>query len=200
MFFSQDNKASESAFSGYNQNGYGTTLGLDCLGSNGLSLGFGFAYSYNRLNWKNALAASSFNTYSLDLSSAWDNNRSLSIDAAFSYAYNSGSARRDVRIDDAVGSLHRAIDHDVSDNTLTGSAGVFWYKTLLSDRRGTLNIGPFAEFLYTAVLQSSYQESGGGSLDLVIESKNSDVFKPQAGVALEKTQAGPIELGRLGRP
>lgn len=179
----QDGK--NRSYQRFNDEIQGFTAGGDYLFNHNFLGGTGFAYTNNQLHWPGVYAKAEIQSYEAFLYGAWLCSP-FWVDASFGYAYNKVHARRDVNIAASfpyIAPINNKIKHSNQSKSLLGHLG-FSYDCIIAtcfDCRGCL--WPFGNFDYIYANHPSFEEKGGGILNLHVNHQHANFIRSELGLA-----------------
>ncbi len=161
--------------SGYREWFWGVASGVDYR-SHDFLVGGGFTYAHGHLNWGHQ-GTGNFNTYSGTLAGVWAPAH-FSLDVAFSYAYNPGHGNRTIQI----AALQSKEHYREIGNSYMSHLGFLYDFDFHRDDNLTWSLWPFLNIDYVYLHETAHTGSGAQALDLHVDSKGYDLFRPEVGL------------------
>lgn len=145
----------------------------------------GFSYAVSEVRVPHRKVKASFRTYAGSIGAVWSNTKWFA-DAILSYLYSPIDARRNISEDASGIALQkrlRASHSDHSNQGLVHIGGGYNYR-VPAGSKGTVKLYPFFNLDYLFIYQDGYTEKGAENLDLKIDSKKYDLFRPEGGAGI----------------
>jgi outer membrane autotransporter protein len=147
----------------------------------------GFSFASSDLDITHGHASSSFNSYAGSLGALWRGS-ALYADALFSYQYCTIEAHRrmhfSVETPLFTAEDSRKASHTQGSNQIMGHVGGGFDAIIQKRNRYMILCYPFISLDYLYVMQKSYTEHGAQSIDLHVNSKQTDLLRPEAGFGI----------------
>ncbi len=161
---------------GFRTKGGGVVIGSDFRPVQDFYVGLGTAYTHSHVDWRSSFGEGKINSYYGGLYTTWrPEEYYFYIDASFIGAFNSYEGSRNIQF----ATIDRKAKNNHQGYELAGQLGV---GVLLSV--DNLLFQPFARGEYIFVHEGSYNERNAQAFDLHIKSKNSDLWRGEAGLNL----------------
>ncbi len=162
---------------GYRSTTPGVLLGLDGFATNNLLLGGFLGYSHSHLKWTEKSGSAHQDTGYASLYSKWGK-RHAYLESSLIFGYNRYETNRHIFFTfDGKFSRHAKGQHH-------GLQGSFHIKAAGDFERKKIIMSPFAQASYLYLHEGSFKEHGAQSLNLHVDSKNSDLLTSEAGLKL----------------
>ena len=155
---------SEPGFTGFDYSVYGGALGLDYLVQDKFIFGAGFGYSFSDIDLGDNQGAGDIDSVFGSLYGSYYTERAY-IETILSYGRQSYDNARNVLI----GSIQRQAFSDHDGDLFSAYLGGGYYFPVRDWRWG-----PFGSLQYTYLDEDGFQETGAGSLNLVVPSRSTD--------------------------
>lgn len=167
---------------GYSADTYGLTAGCNGALMDWCVVGGALSYANTDLDWNESLGSNSANSGFASLFGTLFNSY-LYLDAAIIGAYDSFEAKRDIHLRNQSSKIKRTAKHDNHAGEIDAhlSFGVTTNKKFHEDDI-CWQLCPFFEIDYFYMHETGYHEKDAKSIDLVVESKNSDLLREEIGL------------------
>lgn len=181
--------------SGYDDHLAGFVTGVDGWAINHLLLSGGFSYGHSTVHWNQANAESSVKSYTAFLGSTWFG-QEFSVDGYMSYSYHKAQGHRKMYISPTnlvtppvnspipFSMFGAPIDRRLAQNSDANSGTFHLGGLYAAPWQWGFSLLSFANLDYFVVSQNTFEEKGGGVLDMSLRSKTSDLLRPEIGVGI----------------
>jgi len=181
--------------SGYDDHLTGFVTGIDGWALNHLLVTGGFSYGHSAVNWNQVNASSGVKSYTGFLGSTWFGQK-FAVDGYVSYTYHEARGHRKIYIS-PTNLVTPPVNSHIPFEMFGASIDRKLYETSQADS-GTFHLGglyadplqagfsflSFANLDYFVVSQDTFEEKGGGVLNMALRSKTSDLLRPEVGVGI----------------
>lgn len=177
-----DNETCDDTRTGFHATTYGVSVGYDRLISKQFAFGVAASYSHTDLNWKESQGDSDSNSGFGTLYGSLFN-RSVYLDFSITGGYNSYEAKRVIHLVNQSSEINR-----YAKNNHNGAEVDAHLELGFNLPCKCMQFTPFALVDYIYVHESNYTENGAKSLDLSVQSKNSNLIRGEVGFSVSSCQ------------
>jgi outer membrane autotransporter protein len=163
---------------GFQADNYGSALGIDRSLSDHVAVGGAVSYTHTHLSWKKSQGHSHANSLYASLFSTFFN-RKWYLDLAVTGAFDWTRATRDIYLVNETSKLKRHARH----NNHAEEFNVHVGSGLLLTAGHCWEFRPFFTIDYIYVHEDDYREKGAKSIDLQVNSKNSNLLRDEIGAS-----------------